>query len=212
MPFPQATEFRYLTTPVSTRAADDGAGHVLTGHPAVFGVDTAIGPPDDPFWLEQVSPGAFRNAIAHDDVRALFNHDENWVLGRNRAGTLRLSEDATGLACEIMLPDTSQANDLLKMIERRDVTQMSFAFSVRPGGQVWEDLPDGRVRRTLRDLQLFDVSPVSFAAYPTTDVAIKEARAAGLLSNPDAMRRAAAEAVERANQYARNRLALAARG
>lgn len=182
---PEGREYRYLTAPVELRA--DGDVRKLVGHAAVFDTDTPIGPSDRPYWVERVQRGAFRNAIVNDDVRALFNHDANVVLGRNRSGTLKLSEDDVGLLVEITPPDTVAARDVVTLVERGDVSQMSFGFMVRTGGQMWEELPDGSVRRTVKDVILFDVSPVTFPAFPTTDLAVREARAAGLIG-ADAIR------------------------
>jgi HK97 family phage prohead protease len=152
----------------------EGKPAKLRGHAAVFNaVSEDLGG-----FREQIMPGAFADAIKTDDVRALFNHDPNFVLGRNRSNTLVLSEDARGLAIEIDMPDTQMVRDLvLAPIERGDVSQMSFGFSVKPGGQDWAKDDEGRVIRTLKKLRLFDVSPVTFPAYPQTDVAVRELRA-----------------------------------
>lgn len=200
---PEGREYRYITTPVELRA--EGDVRRLVGHAAVFDTDTPIGPVDRPYWIERVQRGAFRTAIAQDDVRALFNHDANIVLGRNRSGSLRLSEDDVGLLVEITPPETSAARDVVALVERGDVSQMSFGFMIRTGGQVWEELPDGTTRRTVRDVILYDVSPVTFPAFPTTDVALREARAAGLLNNSALAEQRAQESLQRA----KNRLALA---
>lgn len=146
----------------------------LVGHAAVFNeLSEDLGG-----FREQIMPGAFAEAIAKDDIRALFNHDPNFVLGRNRSKTLSLKEDARGLAISIDLPDSQTVRDLVTApIERGDISQMSFGFQVRPGGQDWAKDDDGRVIRTLKNLRLFDVSPVAFAAYPQTDVAVRELRA-----------------------------------
>lgn len=159
----------------------DSGAPVIRGHAAVFGqLSEDLGG-----FREQIAPGAFKTAIETDDVRALFNHDANFILGRNRAKTLRLSEDARGLAIEIDAPDTQTIRDLvLAPIERGDVTQMSFGFAVRPNGQDWAKNDDGHTVRTLKNVRLFDVSPVVFPAYPQTDVAVRELRAwsAGLVA------------------------------
>jgi HK97 family phage prohead protease len=126
---------------------------------------------------EIIRPGAFADSLAEADVRALFNHDPNVILGRNRAGTLRLSEDAKGLRIEIDPPDTQAARDLMVSIARGDVTQMSFGFSVPPGGQIWEKNSLGQVVRTLTTVRLYDVSPVVFPAYPETAVAVRDLQA-----------------------------------
>jgi len=119
---------------------------------------------------EKVLPGAFADTIAHDDIRALFNHDPNYVLGRNKAGTLELSEDEKGLLVKITPPDTQWAKDLLVSIQRGDITQMSFGFIVLE--DIWTE-NDGVDVRELLKVKLFDVSPVTFPAYPATECNIR---------------------------------------
>lgn len=150
--------------PLEFRAAQD-TGNTIIGHAAVFNTITDLGP-----FKERIAPGAFTETIQNDDIRALFNHDPNIVLGRNKAGTLKLSEDDKGLAVEIDLPDTSYANDLKVSIQRGDINQMSFAFMVLEDS--W-DLVDGEEVRTLLKVQLFDVSLVTYPAYPQTDASIR---------------------------------------
>jgi len=150
----------------------DDSKRIIRGHAAVFNqLSEDLGG-----FHEQIMPGTFAEAIERDDVRALFNHDANFVLGRTVSKTLRLSEDARGLAIEIDPPDTQTARDLLVSMERGDITQMSFGFSVRPGGQDWAKDDDGRTIRTLKKVRLYDVSPVTYPAYPQTDVAVREMR------------------------------------
>lgn len=150
----------------------DDEKQIIRGHAAVFNqLSEDLGG-----FREQVAPGAFTEAIERDDVRALFNHDANFVLGRTLSKTLRLSEDARGLAIEIDPPDTQAARDLLVSISRGDVSQMSFGFTIRPGGQDWAKDDEGRTIRTLKKVRLFDVSPVTYPAYPQTDVALRELR------------------------------------
>lgn len=152
----------------------EGKGPRLEGHAAIFNALSE----DLGGFREQIAPGAFAEAIEKDDVRALFNHDSNYVLGRTASGTLRLAEDVRGLAITIDLPDTQTIRDLVAApIERGDVSQMSFGFSVRPGGQDWAKDDAGVVVRTLKKVRLFDVSPVTFPAYRQTDVAVRELRA-----------------------------------
>lgn len=144
----------------------DGA-KALRGHAAVFNRDST----EMCGFTERVAPGAFTATLAADDIRALFNHDPNYVLGRNTAKTLRMTEDVDGLAFEVDLPDTSYARDLAVSIDRSDITGCSFGFITR--SQKWEEFEDGRVLRTLLDCQLFDVGPVTYPAYPDTDVGMR---------------------------------------
>ncbi len=152
----------------------EGKPPMLRGHAAVFNqLSEDLGG-----FREQIAPGAFLEAIEKDDVRALFNHDPNFVLGRKASGTLRLAEDARGLAIECDPPDTQMVRDLvIEPMRRGDINQMSFGFSMRPNGQDWAKNDDGQIVRTLKRVRLMDVSPVTFPAYPETDVGVRELRA-----------------------------------
>ena len=141
----------------------------IEGHAAVFDSWSETLGGIFPF-KEKVRKGAFSQTIEKDDIRALFNHDPNYVLGRNKAGTLELKEDETGLYVRIIPPDTQAARDLITSIERGDINQMSFGFTVEE--EKW-DTVDGVDVRELRRVRLFDVSPVTFPAYPSTDVGVR---------------------------------------
>lgn len=148
---------------------------MMMGHAAVFNKLSV----DLWGFREKIAPGAFADAIKEDDVRALFNHDPNFVLGRNKAGTLRLSEDDVGLAIEIDPPDTQAARDLIVSIERGDITQMSFGFQLVT--DEWDYTDRQNPVRTLKKVKLYDVSPVTYPAYEDTDVelnSLKEKMAA----------------------------------
>ncbi|MFD6970144.1 HK97 family phage prohead protease [Streptomyces sp. NPDC059949] len=115
---------------------------------------------------ERVAQGATADSIGRDDIRALFNHDPNLILGRNRSGTLRLSEDSDGLHYEVDMPDTTYARDLATAMERGDVSHSSFGFKTAgPEGDSWAEDDDGFPLRTLQKIALFDVSPVTYPAY-----------------------------------------------
>jgi len=165
-------ERRYTPSDLELRGKS-GTGAVLTGHASVF---------DAPYEMygfdEQVARGAFTRTIAEPHgVAALWNHDPSIVLGRDKSGTLRLHEDDEGLAYEIDLPDTQAARDAYTSIERGDVYQSSFAFEVMAGGERWQEPDEARETplRTLTDLRLYDVSPVTFPASPATDVDVARA-------------------------------------
>jgi hypothetical protein len=161
-------ERRTLDIELRVERREDGPAKIV-GHAAVFNsLSEDLGG-----FREQIAPGAFADAVKTDDVRALWNHNPDYVLGRNRAKTLTLSEDSRGLKIEVDPPDTQFARDLMVSIERGDVSQMSFAFSVRANGQNWGKDDDGQVVRTLTNVRLFDVSPVTYPAYQQTDVAVR---------------------------------------
>ena len=163
-------EFRTFDADITVEQRDGEPARIV-GHAAVFNAFSE----DLGGFRERIAPGAFTESIGADDVRALINHDPNLVLGRNRAGTLSLSEDERGLAIRIVPPDTSYARDLLVSMTRGDITQMSFVFIVKRGGASWSK-DDGGAVRSLTAVRLLDVSPVTFPAYPQTDVALRELR------------------------------------
>lgn len=166
---PKVIERRYIApTEIRIKREADQSPRIV-GHAAVFNeLSEDLGG-----FREQIARGAFTEALEKDDVRALFNHNPDHVLGRNRAGTLKLAEDAHGLAVDINPPDTGAAADLIVLLERGDVTQMSFAFSIRPNGEDWAKNDDGIWIRTIKRVRLYDVSPVTYPAYTSTDVAVR---------------------------------------
>lgn len=142
-------------------------GPLIRGHAAVFNrLSENLGG-----FREIIAPGAFDDVL-EDDVRALIGHNDVLILGRSTAGTLRIGVDAEGLTYEIDPPDTTYARDLLVSMERGDVRESSFGFRVARGGEVWDEDEDGLLVRTITKFaRLYDVSPVTFPAYPDTDVA-----------------------------------------
>ncbi len=140
----------------------------LTGYAALYGSETRIAG----MFREVIEPGAFRAALARqDDVRALFNHDPNHVLGRTTAGTLVLAEDERGLKYTVTLPDTQAGRDLWTSVQRGDVSQSSFAFSV--DAEEWRDKSADLPLRAITDVHLYDVSPVTYPAYDETSVSAR---------------------------------------
>ena len=123
---------------------------------------------------EQLATGAFTDAMAQSDVRALINHDPNLVLGRNTAGTLTMREDAAGLYVEITPPATQAVRDLVELMTRGDVNQMSFAFTVAKEDQAWTRDGTGPWLRTIKKVsRLYDVSVVTYPAYAQTSAAVR---------------------------------------
>lgn len=163
-------EVRLLTgLSIEERDAGDGAKPRIVGYAAVFDTPTDIGG----YFREQIRRGAFGDALKHSDVHALFNHDESVVLGRMKAGTLRLAEDARGLKVEIDPPDTQDARDLMAKMKRGDIDQMSFAFTLRGGKQEWDESGDLPLRTIVQVGELYDVSVVTRGAYPTTEAGVR---------------------------------------
>jgi uncharacterized protein len=139
---------------------------IIRGHAAVFNkLSENLGG-----FRERIRPGAFTRTLEKKpDVRALFNHDANYILGRTKSSTLRVSQDVSGLAYEIDPPNTSMAKDVVESISRGDIDQSSFGFYVitdewhKEGGEMIRELVE-------IDLNNGDVSPVTYPAYPQTSV------------------------------------------
>lgn len=174
---------RTLSLTPELRAADGESR--LVGYAAVFNQRTEIAGS----WVEEIAPGAFRDAIAHGaDVLALFNHDQDHVLGRTTAGTLTLREDETGLFYEITPPDTQLARDLVENVRKRNITGSSIGFAVRAEEWMRPATPAELPLRRITEVEwLRDVGPVTFPAYEqTTADAEARSRAAALTAPPAA--------------------------
>ena len=159
-----ALERRATTTPPEIRAAEKAK--VARGYAALFNSRTDIGG----MFSEELAPGAFAETLKTADVRALVNHDSGRVIGRSSAGTLRLKDDDTGLVVEIDLPDTTDGRDLAVQLERGDVSGMSFGFRVTH--DEWDETGD-LPARTIRAVELLEVSAVAWPAYDDTSLALR---------------------------------------
>ena len=151
------------------RAIDESDGEPkVEGYPAMFDKYSE----DLGGFVERIAPGAFKKSLKNGaDVRALWNHDQNFVLGRTKSGTVKLREDDKGLYMINRPPNTQWARDLMVSIGRKDVTQMSFGFWVVD--EEWKERKDKPPVRTLNEVELIDVSVVTFPAYPDTKVALR---------------------------------------
>lgn len=172
----QVTEFRVLR--------EENKAPEIVGYAALFDQVTEIGG----WFYESIAPGAFADSLSRgDDVRSLFNHDANLILGRTKSNTLFLKEDEKGLHTRTIPAERSYEKDLLVSIERGDVSQMSFGFYIdeeQNAGKI-----DGKTHYRITKARLFDISPVTFPAYPQTEVEVQrslERRAAKLAEHdPD---------------------------
>ena len=158
-------ELRYIPFDFEVRE-EANASPKLSGYASIFNQEAEI----YGLYREKVTPGAYKKTIQENDIRALWNHNTDQVLGRNRAKTLSLSEDEKGLKIEILPPDTQAGRDAVTSIKRGDVSQMSIAFQIIK--EEWEspktrrDLP----LRTIKEAKLFEVSPVTFPAFEMTSI------------------------------------------
>jgi len=155
-------------TNLKVKRSKDGEPAKITGYAAVFNQwsDDLGG------FIEQIDPVAFDNCLKQSDCRALINHESRLILGRESADTLKLTADEHGLYMEVIPPNTTYANDILESIERGDIKEQSFAFTVV--SDKVEDLDQALVRVTILEIgELYDVGPVTYPAYPQTSVVAK---------------------------------------
>lgn len=187
-----------------------GDGARITGYGAVFFNEADPENTQYRLWddlVERIMPGAFDRAIQDQaDVRSLFNHDSNFVLGRTTAGTLSLRTDEVGLMYDALPPDTQLIRDqVLEPLRRKDVTGSSFMFV--PTDTVWREQEDDTGRRVyiteVHDVDLWEVGPVTFPAYEGTTAKTRK-RTAGIRRDVDAPAyRAEVQRRERQRQIAK---------
>lgn len=158
------------STPQQFRTRNDGDDLIIEGYFAVF---------DSPYVLwdgatEIVKPGAFAGCLS-GDIRALIDHDTRLVLGRTKAGTLTLREDARGLYGTIKINrDDADAMSLYARVQRGDVDQCSFGFDIEE--ETFVDLGGGQCRWEINKVNpLYEVSVVTYPAYEETAVKARHA-------------------------------------
>lgn len=187
----ETTERRFFSSDISVEVRDDKPNsRTITGYAAVFNKDSE----NFGWFIERIAPGAFSDVLQNDTV-ALFNHDPNYPLARNGVN-LTLSEDDYGLKYRFDAPDTTVGNDLLANVRSGVIKQSSFAFTVAE--EKWEekDGPEPSVRTITKVKRLYDVSPVTYPAYPDTTVAARSHESIKNQNNPKDMR-AYADAYDR---------------
>ena len=166
---PTGREFRvaidtWPTADMEIRTVPEG--RTFTGYAAVFNSWSE----DLGGFRERIEPGAFTRTLKGGNIKMFLNHNTDVLLASTRAGTLRLSEDEKGLHVEADLPDTTAGNDTATLLARRDIDSMSFGFNVPQGGDQWASDSE----RTLRQIQLHEVSPVTgWPAYPATSAFVR---------------------------------------
>lgn len=159
---------------------DDTEDPKFVGHAAVFDSRTAIGNPLRWGFYEEIAPGAFTKTLAEGDARFLIDHDSRLLVGRVSAGDLRLAEDEVGLATDADLDtELSYVKDLVRNLEKKRITGMSFGFYVVRDEWTTEQVEttDGQtvdvdVRRII-EIRLLEVSAVTFPAYEDTDAGLR---------------------------------------
>lgn len=166
-------ERRFFTSTMEVR--EEGEAKYFEGDGVVFGDIADLG-----WFTEEIAPGAF-DEVMSDDVRGLFNHDANVLLGRNKSGTMQLLVDSRSARYKILYNDKDPDHvRVMEKVKRGDVSQSSFAFSVKD--DKWETRNGKDHRTVLKIKRWYDVSPVTYPAYPNTSVAQRSFKA---IEKPD---------------------------
>lgn len=157
------TREMYFRTDFHTRQENDE--RFIEGYFIRFNEETEL-------WdgvFEEVAPEAVDDSLKNNDIRCLFNHDTNIVLGRTGNGTLELRKDEKGLFGRVKInPNDKQAMDIYARIERGDINACSFGFNII--SEEIQNRDDGTIKFILKKIDLHEVSPVTFPAYPTTSI------------------------------------------
>lgn len=161
-------QIRSMQSDLKTRAEQNGEMYI-EGYFAVYNQETELWPGA----YEEIAPGAFDETLSND-IRALVNHDPNYVLGRNKVGTLELKSDSRGLWGRIKInPNDTDAVNFYERVKRGDIDQCSFGFNILDEETEWRE--DGTVKWRLKKIDLHEVSVVTFPAYEQTGVQARKA-------------------------------------
>lgn len=203
-------EFERRYAALTMRAVGDQEKPIIEGDAAVFNTETVVGR----WFREKILPGAFTRVLSENpDVIGAFNHDWSAVLGRTTAGTLVLEQTQTGLRYSIDVnPNDTQAMSVYEKVKRGDVSQSSFAFTVR--SEKWTEPADNetlQLREIIEIGKLFDVGPVPFAQYPEASAQARSKAEAYMQDSPAQAASGDAEELGKRQQARRRQMDLTER-
>lgn len=159
----------YRTAQFKTREETETGDLILSGYFIKFDEVTELWPG----YFEVIKREGVEKAIQSADIRALFNHDDSLVLGRTGNGTVTLGVDDIGLFGDIIInKEDPQAIGAYARVQRGDVVGCSFGFI--PIKIDTEERADGSYLDTILELEIFEVSPCTFPAYPQTEIAARQ--------------------------------------
>jgi HK97 family phage prohead protease len=169
---PNDSEIEVRSAPLKEVRVETNAtgGHSVSGYAIVFNSESV----DLGGFTEIVAPNALaRTLIDNPDVLCLRDHKQELLLGRTISGTLTLKTDDTGLYFTCSLPATSSGNDLAESLRRGDIDSCSFGMVVVR--DAWSIDLNGNDRRTLLDIDVYEISIVSFPAYEASSASLRSA-------------------------------------
>ncbi|XCY62358.1 HK97 family phage prohead protease [Streptococcus iniae] len=159
----------YMATQFQTREEQESGDLILSGYFIKFDEETELWPG----YFEVIKREGVEKAIHGADIRALFNHDHSLVLGRTGNETVTLGVDDIGLFGDIVInKNDPQAVGAYARVQRGDVIGCSFGFM--PIKINTEERDDGSYLDTILELEIFEVSPCTFPAYPQTEIVARQ--------------------------------------
>lgn len=159
-------ERRVLNIPVKVVRSEDGSIGSIYGYPIVYNKDSEyMG------FIERIAPGAATKALKNSDIRGLKNHEASLIFAREGIN-LTITEDKEGVRYEATPVDTLNFREIAKEVDLGLLTGQSFGFNIK--SDKWVDLDKDIPKRIITELEIIhDVGPVTFPAYPDTNVAIR---------------------------------------
>jgi HK97 family phage prohead protease len=160
------------SAPCEFRPEQQEEGKMRADGVAILYEDPTVLYEDDSIRYEEIiSHGAAAGSLSEDDIRAVWNHNYDIVLGRNSAGTLALDEQEDGVHVGIDFPDSQEGRDKFESVKRGDVNQMSFGFDILKETVTDDRSGDKRIIRSrVERIKIWEVSPVTFPAYENTSI------------------------------------------
>lgn len=166
-------EVRFVNMPVELRKNEEGeTTRSVQGYAAKYNSQSEV---LRDWWgdefVEEIAEGAFDDSLRDNVIKALWNHNSDFVLGSTKSSTLRLNSDSTGLHFDLDLPNNNWGNDAYESVNRGDVDGVSFGFRVIE--DKWgktEVNGQEMLKRTLLKVNLFEISPTPFPAYGASEV------------------------------------------
>ena len=169
-----AKEIRALPVALEVRASGADGKRTIAGYIDYNSPSDGLTDRWGDRFIEELAPGCFDGSLATREVVGLWSHDTAQVLGNTRSKTLRVTSNNDRLSFELDLPDTQAGNDAWEIIQRGDVSGLSFGMVVK--NDKWSDVDqDGQTiyKRTVIEADLYEVSPIAFPAYPSAEVACR---------------------------------------
>lgn len=169
-----AKEIRSLPVALEVRATGTDGKRTIAGHIDYNSPSDVLADRWGDRFIEELAPGCFDSSLATREVVGLWSHDTAQVLGNTRSKTLRVTSNNDRLSFELDLPDTQAGNDAWEIIQRGDVSGLSFGMVVK--NDKWSDVDqDGQTiyKRTVIEADLYEVSPIAFPAYPSAEVSCR---------------------------------------